>query len=201
MSAIINKQKQVSNIEDCLSKHCKIRSRYFGETVARENLEKQLQILRQENEETKGAMSSLFGVIGILFSFLSGNLKTKIESGEMLTFNDLSQINKLLATLDDSSAFLDLSNLLSQYVKMIKEKENFDSIDELYKYTDNIRPTIDRKDTVRLIQEKVRAVTLYEYRRLIRLEGAKYIQGLIDYSTYTQAIEELTKQVGEIYPK
>jgi hypothetical protein len=191
---------------ECFSRECRIRSVVLKETAQRENLEKQLILVKREKESYKEAVVSLFGVISDLFLFLKGRLKQKIESGQLLTLSDIQEINRLLQHLPSQNMTIELFDFLEKYLADLKNRSNIDYIEEIYRY-ENLLPSKHRisrprsKHAVDLIQEKIRAIILCEYRRLIRLEGSRFIEGEIDYAEYMRRIEEYTKEAGESYPK
>jgi hypothetical protein len=192
--------------KECFSKECRIRSAFLTETTKRENLEKQMNLVRSENETYKEAIVELFGIINDLFVFLKGRLKQRIESGQSLTFGDIHEINRLSRHLPSPDTLTEIFDLVEKYLTDLKSKFDIDCIEELYRY-ENLLPLKYHtsrprsRDTVGLIQEKIKAIVLYEYRKLIRIEGLKFIEGKIDYAEYMRKIEEYTKNADESYPK
>ena len=185
--------------DGCLNNRCRIRSYYLKEAVEREKLEKKL-------STATVAVGELFGVISNIFSYMKGNLKIKAESGVGISFNEIRQLINLSLHLPDPAILNEISSLLDEYMNNAKRHFDYDCIRELYIHEDVLpeeyqtpKPVLG--DSIGLTKEKLRAIVLYEYRRLFRLEGSKFIEGRISYDDYEKQVTELTKNAGETYPK
>lgn len=203
MTVSINKERKEFNIENCLGQPCTVRREYLREANEKADLENQMLTLKQENEEIKGAMSDLFSIVNNLFSFLTGNIIKKIDTGTPVSFDDVIQIRKLSITLaSNDNALQSLSNLLVRYLNEVKDRYLIDCIQELDKRDYKLSPNLKlykNVDSDSPIERMLKAIVLYEYGRLLKLEGSRFIQGTIEYSDYISNMQRHAKNAGDAY--
>ncbi len=190
---------RLARLRNCLNTKCDIKNQYFKDAVEVDNLQRKL-------ASTEDAMAVLFSIIGNLFSFMAGNLKQKITEGKGLRFDDLNQIEGILKQLPGPHIIDEVVSLLDICIEEIRKRSNVDCIADLLTfegitvenygfYKSNSMSDID------LINTKIRALTLFEYRDAIRKEGVKFIDGKINYADYIESLNANTKKAGEVYPK
>jgi hypothetical protein len=151
-------------------------------------------------------MSELFSIIGNLFSFMAGNLKQKIAEGKGLTLDDLSQIECVLEQLPDTHMMNQVMSILDLCIEDIRKRRGADCMKELLAFEGITAENYELVKSnslsdIELINTKIRAITLFEYRNEIRKEGLKFINGKISYAEYVEKLNANTDKAGEVYPK
>jgi hypothetical protein len=129
-----------------------------------------------------------------------------VKSGQILSFDDIQRINRLLRLTDDEAVLSEVLSVLDMDLKLRSEKFHVDCIQELYRGEDllpqNMRAPRPRQGYLKdLIYEKIRAIVLHEYGRLHRLTALEFIDGKIAYDEYVNKTREYAIIASRIYPR
>lgn len=133
-------------------------------------------------------------------------MSERIESKLGLSFDDTLKINRILEFTDEKTTLNEILTALEKDIAFRKKKFHVDCIKDLYRDDDLLPPNMQTPhprlgDVESLIQERLRAIILHEYRKLHRLTGQEFIEGKITYEKYKKKTKEYALVANKLFPK
>jgi hypothetical protein len=128
----------------------------------------------------------------------------KIQRGNNLEFDDLTEIKLILEESNERSILEEILQLLRDDVRIRKEKYGIAPVDLLYA-DQAILPTglhLKRPqltDTKGLIKEALRAIALVEYSKLCSVESINFLNNKIRYDDYLSKTENYSKVATDLW--
>jgi len=129
-----------------------------------------------------------------------------VKSGQILSFDDIEKIDRLLSFTDDESVLSEVLSVLDMDLKLRSKKFHVDCIQELYRgenlLPEDIQTPRPKQGCIKdMIYEKIRAIVLHEYSRLHELTALEFIDGKITYDEYVNKTRECAIIASRIYPR
>lgn len=133
-------------------------------------------------------------------------MRERVESRQILSFDDLKKIKEALESTDDETTLKDVLILLGEDIELRKEKFGVDCIKELYRGEDSLpshlrTPKPDPNNIKELINERMKAIILHEYSRLHDEDTMKFIDGKITYHECIKRTKGYMALAHKLFPR
>lgn len=126
------------------------------------------------------------------------DLEKRIRIGGEFTLADLADLKETHNYPTEQGNMQRVMTIVEDYVELIKKRTSIDCFEEFLQYEKTLpyrsqTPPL-KKNTLGLIK----AATLYEFRRAVRLLGSEFLESRITYEDYLKKVDEYTSLANRI---
>lgn len=139
-----------------------------------------------------------------LSSDIVKEINKKVKKGDLLSLEDIKKINRKLEEMGDQSTLQEILDLLEKEIEMRNEEFNVNCVEELYRGNEllpqNLRTPRPKSNNLKsLVNEKIRAILLNEYRNFHRTTNRDFEEGKITYDEFIERTRRYAKNVNKEY--